>query len=187
MLSVVATSPAFLILNMCCIIFQFLVAIQVLFSMLCYYSSCYLLLGCNPSSILRKKEIVCHTFQISINGLLYIIKRNSTLRSLKTRDCRMLNSLSVGTSSCELPLYCSRPNVDLYQELRHGCTWEYLECGWGFHSHSLESLRPSISILRSISIGLGSSLCERTLFSLTEFCPLLEIVILKFQVFREVP
>ncbi|KAF3950835.1 hypothetical protein CMV_023460 [Castanea mollissima] len=66
------------------------------------------------------------------------------------------------------------------------CKLEEITLGWGFSSYlSLEALQPAIMSLRSITVGLGGSLGEDALKRLPAACPMLETVILHFQVISD--
>lgn len=54
--------------------------------------------------------------------------------------------------------------------------------GWGFSFLSLESLKPAISLLKTLVVGLGGSLGEKGLQLLPAFCPFLEKLVIYFQV-----
>ena len=70
---------------------------------------------------------------------------------------------------------------DLYLQLGN-CKLEEITLGWGFSYLSLEALQPAIMSLMSITMGLGGSLGEDALKRLPAPCPMLESVILHFQV-----
>ncbi|KAJ6831516.1 BTB/POZ domain-containing protein FBL11 isoform X1 [Iris pallida] len=118
---------------------------------------------------------------ISAQALTYIIKRNPLLRYVSATSCRNLqkhesNGLaSIGGSSSE----------DLFSELGKNYILEEVALGWGFSSLELEKLKPAIGKLRAITMGLGASLDHHTLSVLPELCPLLESVVLNFQVISD--
>lgn len=60
---------------------------------------------------------------------------------------------------------------------------EEIALGWGFSYSSLEALKPAITSLRKITVGLGGLLGEDGLRKLPTICPMLELIILYFQVF----
>lgn len=62
------------------------------------------------------------------------------------------------------------------------CRLEEADFGWGFSSLSLKSLEPALMSLRMISVGLGGMLDEDALRKLPANCPMLETIILHFQV-----
>ncbi|KAL5728812.1 hypothetical protein ACHQM5_001852 [Ranunculus cassubicifolius] len=106
---------------------------------------------------------------VSRAALAQIIGRNSGLKRIKLRGCKYLchnegNALSYVFSKCKL---------------------EDVEFGWGFSSPSIENLGPAIRSLRYLTLGLGASLSEQELILLPTLCPLLESVILKFQVLSD--
>ena len=59
---------------------------------------------------------------------------------------------------------------------------EEIALGWGFSYSSLEAVKPAISSLWKITVGLGGSLGEDTLGRLPDICPKLESITLYFQV-----
>lgn len=103
--------------------------------------------------------------QISSGVLNGVISKNHNLKSLKARGCKNLVQ-----------------SETLFNCLSKGHGLKELEIGWGFTYFSLVSLRPSVSSLRAISVGLGASLGEDGLKLLPSACPLLESIVLYFQV-----
>lgn len=59
---------------------------------------------------------------------------------------------------------------------------EEIALGWGFSYSSLEALKPAISSMRKITVGLGGSLGEDSLGRLPNICPMLESIVLYFLV-----
>lgn len=115
--------------------------------------------------------------QISSMALARVISKNHNLKSLKAKGCKNLLQSQIDDDlspllSCQEVLNC----------LSKGNGLEELEIGWGFSYFSLESLRPAVSCLRAISVGLGASLGEDALKLLPLACPLLESIVLYFQV-----
>ncbi|CAH2059086.1 unnamed protein product [Thlaspi arvense] len=108
---------------------------------------------------------------ISSMALARVISKNPNLKSLKARGCTNLLQIQIdGRTDNLYPLFSSK-----------GSGFEELEIGWGFSYFSLESLRPSVSFLRAISVGLGASLGEDALKLLPLVCPLLESIVVCFQ------
>ncbi|KAL0775090.1 hypothetical protein Bca101_040242 [Brassica carinata] len=101
---------------------------------------------------------------ISSMVLTCVISKNSNLKSLKARGCKNLIQ-----------------SETVFNSLTKGSGLEELEIGWGFTYFSLASLRPAVSSLRAISVGLGASLGEDGLKLLPSACPLLESIVLYFQ------
>lgn len=101
---------------------------------------------------------------ISSGVLTGVISKNHNLKSLKARGCKNLVQ-----------------SETLFNCLSKGHGLKELEIGWGFTYFSLVSLRPSVSSLRAISVGLGASLGEDGLKLLPSACPLLESIVLYFQ------
>lgn len=71
---------------------------------------------------------------------------------------------------------------EFFVELGKSCKLEELELGWGFSYFSLRALKPAINILRTLVVGLGGSLGPDGLELLPSFCPMLETLIIYFQV-----
>lgn len=120
-------------------------------------------------------------FQVSPAALSHIIRRNPDIKSLKTRGCRHL--LRQGTETKEGKL-CNPSYMpeELYYELGRSCKLEEIELGWGFSFFSLGALKPAARTLRTLLVGLGGSLGPDGLKLLPTICPMLERLILYFQV-----
>jgi hypothetical protein len=118
--------------------------------------------------------------QISEAALSYVIHRHPNLKSLKARGC---TNLLKGDSSIE-KRECSFSSLhdELHAELGKKCRLEEIEFGWGFSSFSLSALEPALMSLKTINVGLGAMLGEDALRELPVICPLLETIILYFQV-----
>lgn len=118
--------------------------------------------------------------QISSTAVAHIARRNPGLKCLEARGCRNLHQQEKTegarfSSSC----MCS----ELITELGRTCILEEIAIGWGFAYSSLEVLSSAVTSLRAIAVGLGGSLGEGALKLLPTLCPLLESLILQFQVF----
>lgn len=112
--------------------------------------------------------------------LARVISRNPNLKSLKAKGCKNLVQSQVDERTDNSSgLFSSQ---EVFKCLSKGSGLEELEVGWGFSYLSLESLRPATSFLRAISVGLGASLGEDALKLLPSACPLLESIVLCFQV-----
>ncbi|KAI3966994.1 hypothetical protein MKW92_052018 [Papaver armeniacum] len=112
----------------------------------------------------RRITIVCGV------SLAQIVRRNPDLKVLKARGCRNL---------------CDQEGGDqLHIELKRNCSLEEVVLGWGFPFNSMETLGAAIKSLKAITIGLGASLGEYGLKLLPKLCPLLESIVLNFQVFE---
>ncbi|KAJ0259689.1 BTB/POZ domain-containing protein FBL11 [Hirschfeldia incana] len=96
--------------------------------------------------------------------LTRVISKNYNLKSLKARGCKNLIQ-----------------SETVFNCLGKGHGLKETEIGWGFTYFSLVSLRPAVSSLRAISVGLGASLGEDGLKLLPSTCPLLESIVLYFQ------
>ncbi|KAI3947488.1 hypothetical protein MKX01_028393 [Papaver californicum] len=104
-------------------------------------------------------------------SLAKIVQRNPDLKVLKARGCRNL---------------CHQEGGDqLHIELKRNCLLEEVAFGWGFSFDSMETLGDAIKSLKAIAVGLGASLGEYGLLLLPKLCPLLESIILNFQVISD--
>ncbi|PIN16821.1 hypothetical protein CDL12_10523 [Handroanthus impetiginosus] len=122
--------------------------------------------------------------KVSCAALSHVIRRNPDLKSLKSRGCRHLLQLESETK--ERKLYIpSYPPEELYSELGKSCKLEEIELGWGFSFFSLGALKPAIKTLRSLVVGLGGSLGHDGLKLLPTVSPMLETLILYFQVISD--
>lgn len=110
----------------------------------------------------------------------HVVRRNPLLKCLIARGCRHLlqEENDILENSPVLSYICPV----LYYELGKSCNLEEISLGWGFSFFSLEALRPAIKMLRTFIVGLGGSLGEDGLKLVPAFCPLLETLILYFQV-----
>ncbi|XP_012835815.1 PREDICTED: BTB/POZ domain-containing protein FBL11 [Erythranthe guttata] len=122
--------------------------------------------------------------EVSFAALSRIIRRNPDLKSLKTRGCIHLLRQESETKERKLfnPLYTPE---EIYYELGKSCKLEEIELGWGFSFFSLEALKPAMRTLRTLLVGLGGSLGPDGLKLLPAICPLLETLILFFQVISD--
>ncbi|GAU16053.1 hypothetical protein TSUD_339240 [Trifolium subterraneum] len=122
--------------------------------------------------------------KISEAALSYVIHRHPNLKSLKARGC---TNLLKGDSSIE-KRECSFSSLhdELHADLGKKCRLEEIEFGWGFSSFSLRALEPALMSLKTISVGLGGMLGEDALRELPAICPLLETIILHFQVISDI-
>lgn len=117
--------------------------------------------------------------QISGAALAYIVRRNSGLKYLNARGCKNLFQQESNARGIEFSSYpCAEP----FPELGRTCKLEEIVLGWGFSFLSLEVLKPAITSLHSITVGLGGSFGEEALRLLPTTCPMLESVVLYFQV-----
>ncbi|KAF3956764.1 hypothetical protein CMV_018147 [Castanea mollissima] len=135
-------------------------------------------LHCFSGSSLEMLDI--SNTMVSAAALAHVVHGNPGLKCLNVRGCRNIFRQESNTSGGEnYYLY-----KDLYLELGN-CKLEEITLGWGFSYLSLESLQPAIMSLRSITVGLGGSLGEDALKRLPAACPMLESVILHFQVITD--
>ncbi|KAG8374153.1 hypothetical protein BUALT_Bualt11G0101200 [Buddleja alternifolia] len=122
--------------------------------------------------------------KVSCAALSHVIRRNPNLKSLKTRGCRHLLQEEIESRERELrgPSYTSE---ELYSRLGESCKLEEIELGWGFSFFSLAALKPATRTLKTFVVGLGGSLGCDCLKLLPTICPLLETLILYFQVISD--
>lgn len=118
--------------------------------------------------------------QISEAALSYVINGNRSLKCLKARGCRNLFQGDRFIERRESSF--SYLHEELHAKLGKKCRLEEIEFGWGFSSFSLNALEPALMSLKTINIGLGGMLSEDALRQLPAICPLLETIILHFQV-----
>lgn len=118
--------------------------------------------------------------KISGAALAHIIHGNPSLKCLRARGCQNL----FPGNNCIEKRKSSFPSLHekLHAELGKMCRLEEIEFGWGFSSFSLSALEPLLMSLKTINIGLGGTLGEDALKQLPAICPLLETIILHFQV-----
>ncbi|KAK9075026.1 hypothetical protein SSX86_003345 [Deinandra increscens subsp. villosa] len=108
--------------------------------------------------------------KVSAAAVAHVIGRNPRLKCVKARGCKNLLQQGSRTES-----------KNLYFELGKLCKFDEISVGWGFSYLSLEDLKPAISLLKAIEVGLGGSLGHDGLKWLTVTCPLLESIVLYFQ------
>ncbi|CAJ1886721.1 unnamed protein product [Sphenostylis stenocarpa] len=122
--------------------------------------------------------------KISGAALAYVIQGNPSLKCLKARDCR---NLFPGDNCAEKRESCFPSwHEQLHAGLGKMCRLEEIEFGWGFSSFSLSSLESALMSLKTINLGLGGVLGEDSLKRLPAICPLLETIILHFQVISDI-
>lgn len=126
--------------------------------------------------ILKYEACIFFYNQVSLAPLSYIIGRNTGLNSLKMSGCRNLHPHDNITSKFVWN--------SLYDEFGGKYLLEEVAFGWGFSPLSFENIQPSIKKVRAITLGTGASLSHQALLSLPIICPLLESVILNFQVLK---
>ncbi|GAY33217.1 hypothetical protein CUMW_006220 [Citrus unshiu] len=119
---------------------------------------------------------------ISGAALAYMVHGNSGLKYLNARGCKNLFQQESNGRGIEFSSY---PCAELFAELGRTCKLEEIVLGWGFSFLSLEVLKPAIKLLHSITVGLGGSLGEDALRLLPTTCPMLESVVLYFQVISD--
>lgn len=118
--------------------------------------------------------------QISGASLAHIVRGNTGLKYLNARGCKNLFQQQNNTSGIDFS--SSFPCEEIFVELGRTCKLEEIALGWGFSHLSLETLKPAITSLRTITVGLGGSLSEDSLRLLPTTCPMLESIVLHFQV-----
>ncbi|KAL0333453.1 UNVERIFIED_CONTAM: BTB/POZ domain-containing protein FBL11 [Sesamum angustifolium] len=133
--------------------------------------------GCHGASL---EMLDVSDTEVSVPALVHVICRNPDLKSLKIRGCRHLLRQESETKERKLCIPSFTPQ-DLYSELGKSCKLEEFEVGWGFSFFSLATLKPAITTLRSLVVGLGGSLGHDGLKLLPTICPMLDTLILYFQ------
>ncbi|KAK6152320.1 hypothetical protein DH2020_014955 [Rehmannia glutinosa] len=122
--------------------------------------------------------------KVSSATLSHVIHRNPGLKSLKARGCRHLSLQESENNERNLCNPSLTPEK-LYSALGNLRKLEEIELGWGFSFFSLEALKPAIRTLRTLVVGLGGSLGPDGLKLLPTICPMLETLILYFQVISD--
>ncbi|PIA25214.1 hypothetical protein AQUCO_12200001v1 [Aquilegia coerulea] len=112
-------------------------------------------------------------------ALARIIRRNPGLKCIKIRDSKNLCHLG-GRA-----LAYGSEGENVYVEIGRTCKLEDVEFGWGLSSLLLDDLGPALTSVKHVSVGLGASLSQHALMLLPTVCPLLESVILTFQVISD--
>lgn len=112
-----------------------------------------------------------------MQALTSVVRRNPGIRCLKATGCTKLNR----HDTYDLASAVTANYKGYLFELSQHCVLEEVAFGWGFSILSVEELVP-LSRLRCITIGLGASPGHHVLCMLPKMCPLLESVILIFQV-----
>ncbi|XP_031382441.1 BTB/POZ domain-containing protein FBL11-like isoform X2 [Punica granatum] len=120
---------------------------------------------------------------ISQSHLVCVIRKNPGLKILKARGCK---NIVQADGNCERKLvppslHCG----EMYFGLGNSCKLKELSLGWGFSSSALVALKPAITALSSLTVGLGGSLGEDALRLLPTICPMLESLTLYFQVLSD--
>lgn len=128
-----------------------------------------------------QEAIMVVELQVSGAAVAHIISGNPGLKVLKARDCKNLYQTEINTEGGDCPL--NKSCNELFAELGKTCKLEEIALGWGLTSFSLEALKPAMAMLKAITVGLGGSLGQDSLTALPTTCPLLETVVLYFQVF----
>ncbi|XP_019051481.1 PREDICTED: BTB/POZ domain-containing protein FBL11 isoform X3 [Nelumbo nucifera] len=122
---------------------------------------------------------------VSGASLTQLVRRNPGLKLFKVRSCRKLSLWEGRLEVVEALPYHGFSGEELSFELSRRCTLEGAEFGWGLSPFSLKNLGPAIRSLRTITVGLGGTLGEYGLELLLTVCPLLEAVVLHFQVISD--
>ncbi|XP_008788422.2 BTB/POZ domain-containing protein FBL11 isoform X2 [Phoenix dactylifera] len=118
---------------------------------------------------------------VSMQALTSVVRQNPGVRILKATGCRNLHQ-----PNCDgLMLTGGASFEDLLHELSKSCIMEELAFGWGFSCLTMKELEPAMRKLRGITLGIGASPGHYVLCALPKMCPLLESVILIFQVISD--
>lgn len=115
-----------------------------------------------------------------MQALAFIMRRNSNVKCLKATGCQNLHQHGSSWTHG-----AAKSHHVLSAELGRIPALEEVALGWGFSTTSLDKLETAIGKLRAISLGLGASLDHDSLSVLPRICPLLERVILTFQVIHD--
>lgn len=117
--------------------------------------------------------------KVSAAAVAHVIGRNPGLRCLKARGCENLLQQEIRTKGGE------NSNNFFRFELGKSSKLDEISVGWGFSYISLEALKPAVSCLKAIEVGLGGMLGHDGLKRLPAVCPSLESVALYFQVISD--
>jgi hypothetical protein len=117
---------------------------------------------------------------VSGRALAYIIARNTGLKVLKVRGCKLLSGYSDWPEVHDPLSFLG--NGDLFQALGRITSLQELSIGWGLFGFFLETLKPALRSLKSLTVGLGGSLSSQAWMLLPEICPSLECISVCFQV-----
>lgn len=120
-------------------------------------------------------------FQVSSIALAHIVSTNPGLYCLEAKGCRNLFQQKSKMEDRDIPSF-QYSCEEWCNELAKTCKLEEIALGWGFSCCSLEALKPAIATLKVVTVGLGASLGQDAVELLPTICPLLEEVILYFQV-----
>ncbi|KVH89663.1 hypothetical protein Ccrd_008344 [Cynara cardunculus var. scolymus] len=125
------------------------------------------------------KETIKVGNSVSAAAVAHVIGRNPGLRCLKARGCESLLQQEIKIKGREYS------NKIFPFELGKFCKLDEISVGWGFSYISLEALKPAVSCLKAIEVGLGGMLGQDGLKRLPAVCPSLESVVLYFQVISD--
>ncbi|KAE9455755.1 hypothetical protein C3L33_12341, partial [Rhododendron williamsianum] len=123
-------------------------------------------------------------FQVSCTALAHIVSTNPGLYCLEAKGCRNLFQQKSKMEDGDIPSF-QYSCEEWCNELAKTCKLEEIALGWGFSCCSLEALKPAIATLKVVTVGLGASLGQDAVELLSTICPLLEEVILYFQVISD--
>ncbi|XVF07718.1 hypothetical protein REPUB_Repub06bG0163800 [Reevesia pubescens] len=134
-----------------------------------------------PGSLLEMLDV--SNTMISGAALNLVVRTNPGLKCLNARGCK--NLFQPENTTQEARFSSSSSCEELFMELGKTCRLEEIALGWGFSYFSLQDLKPAILSLRAMTVGLGGSLPEDALSLLPTTCPLLESLVLYFQVISD--
>lgn len=115
---------------------------------------------------------------ISRDALSRLVINNPGLRCLDARGCKKLRADQIKHNDDSL---CSDPCNNLFSLLGLECKLEELAVGWGVSFFSLNAMGPALRFLKAVNVGLGGSLGPEGLTLLCTLSPLLESIIILFQ------
>nr|KJB46469.1 hypothetical protein B456_007G371000 [Gossypium raimondii] len=137
---------------------------------------------CSFSGSLLEVLDVSNTM-ISGAALHHVVCTNPGLKCLNARGCK--NLFQPENTKKEAKISSSYSCEELFIELGRTCRLEEIALGWGLSYFSLQALKPAILSLRVMTVGLGGTLPEDSLRLLPTTCPLLESLVLYFQVISD--
>ncbi|KAK8588743.1 hypothetical protein V6N13_087642 [Hibiscus sabdariffa] len=137
---------------------------------------------CNFSGSLLEMLDVSNTM-ISGAALNFVVQTNPGLKCLNARGCK--NLFQPENTKKEAKFSSPYACEEHFMEFGKTCRLEEIALGWGLSYFSLQDLKPAILSLRELTVGLGGALPEDALRLLPTTCPLLESLVLYFQVISD--
>ncbi|XP_047333448.1 BTB/POZ domain-containing protein FBL11 [Impatiens glandulifera] len=122
--------------------------------------------------------------KVSGASISHLLSGNPRLKCLKAMGCTNISQHGIPADE-EKSSNCSLLGKEWYKELGKSCKLNEVALGWGFSSLAMKTLKHAAVALKVLTVGLGGSLHEGLLTILPTICPLLEVLILYFQVISD--